>query len=88
VVAVALRNLSISDENKKIMMSCMMIIFVSLEYKESANCRFEGHYGFTRAGNSPLKLLYVIMSEHYHTRSHPNVVDGWLGGRVVVSFMD
>jgi hypothetical protein len=62
--------------------SYMMIIFVSPEYKESTNCRFEGQYGFTRAGNSALKLVYVMMNERYHTKSHPNIVDGWLGGMV------
>jgi hypothetical protein len=62
--------------------SAVMIIFVSPEYKESGNCRFEAHYGFTRAGNSGLKLIYVMMNEHYHTRSFPVRVDGWLGGMV------
>jgi hypothetical protein len=62
--------------------SYTMIIFVSPEYKESTNCRFEGQYGFTRAGNSALKLVYVMMNQRYHTKSHPNIVDGWLGGMV------
>jgi hypothetical protein len=62
--------------------SYMMIIFVSPEYKESTNCRTEGLYGFKRAANSGLKLLYVMMNENYTTESRPVAVNGWLAGMV------
>jgi hypothetical protein len=59
--------------------SCAVIIFVSPEYKESTNCRNEAGYARARAGNSHVKLFYVMMNENYHTRSSPRQVDGWLG---------
>jgi hypothetical protein len=62
--------------------SYMMIIFVSPEYKESTNCRTEGLYGFKRAANSGLKLLYVMMNENYTTESQPVAVNGWLAGMI------
>jgi hypothetical protein len=62
--------------------SYMMIIFVSPEYKESTNCRIEGLYGFKRASNSGLKLVYVMMNENFTTETRPVVVDGWLGGMI------
>jgi hypothetical protein len=62
--------------------SYMMIIFVSPEYKESTNCRTEGLYGFKRAANSGLKLLYVMMNENYTTESRPVAVNGWLAGMI------
>jgi hypothetical protein len=62
--------------------SYTMIIFVSPEYKESANCRTEGLYGFKRAANSGLKVLYVMMNENYTTESRPVAVNGWLAGMI------
>jgi hypothetical protein len=62
--------------------SYMMIIFVSPEYKESTNCRTEGLYGFKRAANSGLKLLYVMMNENYTAESRPVAVNGWLAGMI------
>jgi hypothetical protein len=62
--------------------SYTMIIFVSREYKESTNCRTEGLYGFKRAANSGLKLLYVMMNEKYTTESRPVAVNGWLAGMI------
>jgi hypothetical protein len=59
--------------------SYAVIIFVSPEYKESANCRQEAGYARARATNSGIKLIYVMMNENYHTRSSPRQVDGWLG---------
>jgi hypothetical protein len=56
-----------------------VIIFVSPEYKESANCRQEAGYARARATNSGVKLIYVMMNENYHTCSVPRQVDGWLG---------
>jgi hypothetical protein len=62
---------------------------VSPEYKESTNCRFEGQYGFTKAENSALWLVYVVMQEHNHTRSQPYFVGNWLGGMIdAVSVME
>jgi hypothetical protein len=62
--------------------SYMMIIFVSPEYKESANCRTEGLYGFKRSSNSSLKLVYVMMNENFTTETRPIAVDGWLAGMI------
>jgi hypothetical protein len=59
--------------------SYVVIIFVSPEYKESTNCRNEAGYARARAGNSDLKLIYMMMNEQYHTGSRPRKVDGWLG---------
>jgi hypothetical protein len=59
--------------------SYMMIICVSPEYKESANCRQEAKYARARSLSANLQIAYVMMYEDYHTRSTPRVVDGWLG---------
>jgi hypothetical protein len=62
--------------------SYTMVIFVSPEYKESANCRTEALYGFKRAANSGLKLVFVMMKENYTTESRPVAVNGWLAGMI------
>jgi len=54
-----------------------VVIFVSPQYKESGNCRTEAKYSKQRQLVCPLKILYVMMCENYHTRSNPPV-DGWL----------
>ena len=56
-----------------------MIICVSPQYKDSANCRAEAQYARSRAALNGLKLIYVMMDRNYHTNSVPRVVDGWLG---------
>jgi hypothetical protein len=59
-----------------------VVICVSVQYKDSANCRAEAKYAHARsiqADNHQLKLIYVMMDEQYHTRSSPRQVDGWLG---------
>jgi len=52
----------------------VVIICVSLPYKESINCRSEASYCKLKSK----KVLYVMMNENYHTRSSPQSVDGWL----------
>jgi hypothetical protein len=58
-----------------------VVICVSAQYKDSANCRAEAKYAHARSNQSKdsVKLIYVMMDEHYHTRSSPRQVDGWLG---------
>jgi hypothetical protein len=62
--------------------SYAIIIFLSSEYKENALCRMEGNLAYMKAMNSsnssPPQLIYVMMNEHYTTRSHPRQIDGWL----------
>jgi hypothetical protein len=59
--------------------SYMMIVCVSPEYKESANCRQEAKYARARNLSANLQIAYVMMCEDYRTHSAPRVVDGWLG---------
>jgi hypothetical protein len=59
--------------------SLVIVVCVSPEYKESANCRAEAKYARAREGRGGLKLIYVMMDENYHTKSSPRQVDGWLG---------
>lgn len=54
-----------------------IIVCVSPQYKESANCRMEAKYATARAKKGLLKLIFVMMFEDYHTHSE-NSVDGWL----------
>jgi hypothetical protein len=58
-----------------------VVICVSAQYKDSANCRAEAKYAHARSNQTKdsVKLIYVMMDEHYHTRSSPRQVDGWLG---------
>eukprot|EP01041_Mallomonas_annulata_P005683 gene5683-11469_t len=60
--------------------SYAVVIFVSLAYKQSANCRMEAKYCNQRYNRGHLKqIIYVMMDPNYHTRSSPQQVDGWLG---------
>ena len=59
--------------------SYAVVIFVSKAYKESANCQAEAKYARSRVPTQGLKLFFVMLDEQYHTRSMPEVVDGWLG---------
>jgi len=52
----------------------VVIICVSLPYKESIKCRSEALYCKLKSK----RVLYVMMNENYHTRSSPQSVDGWL----------
>jgi hypothetical protein len=58
-----------------------VVICVSAQYKDSANCRAEAKYAHARSNQTKdsVKLIYVMMDEQYHTRSSPRQVDGWLG---------
>eukprot|EP01041_Mallomonas_annulata_P013335 gene13335-28255_t len=60
--------------------SYAVVIFVSLAYKQSANCRMEAKYSNEMYKRGKLKqIIYVMMDPNYHTRSAPQQVDGWLG---------
>jgi hypothetical protein len=59
--------------------SHMVVVCVSPQYKDSANCRAEAKYARAREQSHGLKMVYVMMDENYHTKSSPRVVDGWLG---------
>ena len=56
-----------------------IIVCVSPQYKESANCRMEAKYAAARNKKGKLQLIFVMMCENYHTASQPDSVDGWLG---------
>lgn len=58
--------------------SYMVIIFVSPQYKQSANCRAEAKYARSRSQTHGLRLAYVMVDEQYTTVS-AQAVDGWLG---------
>ncbi len=58
--------------------SYAVIICVSPQYKESGNCQMEGKYCNSLYKRKKLKILYVMMSDEYHTNS-AIPVDGWLG---------
>jgi hypothetical protein len=61
-----------------------IVICVSAQYKDSANCRAEAKYAHARSNQTKdsMKLIYVMLDEHYHTRSSPRQVDGWLGSMI------
>jgi len=56
-----------------------VIVCVSPQYKESANCRMEAKYAAARNKKGKLQIIYVMMCDDYHTHSQPEQVDGWLG---------
>jgi len=58
--------------------SYAVIVCVSPQYKESANCQMEGKYCNALYKKKRVKIFYVMMSEDYHTNSTTSV-DGWLG---------
>jgi hypothetical protein len=60
-------------------LSHTVIICVSPEYKESANCRSEGKYANDLFKRGHLNIIYVMMNKQYHTGSVPEFVNGWLG---------
>jgi hypothetical protein len=60
-----------------------VIICVSPQYKESANCRLEAKYAQQLFKRKQVQLLFVMMYPDYTTVSQARVVDGWLA--VIVS---
>lgn len=58
------------------------IMCVSQGYKHSANCRFEANHAHQLQAKGELKIVYVMMQEHYTTSSTPTQVDGWLGSMI------
>ncbi len=59
--------------------ACVVVIFISKEYKASANCRLEATYAQQRKKKGKVKILFVMMQEEYTTVSKDEEVDGWLG---------
>ena len=59
-------------------MSDTVVIFVSPEYKESANCRMEAKYANDMRKLGLLKTVFVMVDQDYTTRSKRRV-NGWLG---------
>lgn len=59
--------------------SDVVIICISRQYKESANCRQEAKYANDLFKRGKLHIVYVMMDQNYHTRSSPDSVNGWLG---------
>jgi hypothetical protein len=56
-----------------------VVICVSAAYKRSSSCRLEATYAHALARRNKVKLVFVMMNEHYTTISSPNHCDGWLG---------
>jgi hypothetical protein len=56
--------------------SCVVIICVSKEYKESANCRLEAKYAQQLFKKGRTRLAFVMMTEDYTTVSRDQSVDG------------
>jgi hypothetical protein len=53
----------------------VVIICVSKQYKESANCRMEAKYANQRLKKGKLKIVYVMMQEEYTTVSCEDTCD-------------
>ena len=58
--------------------SCVVIMCISKEYKESANCRLEGKYSQQLYKKGKCRLAFVMMNEDYTTVSKGQGVDGRL----------
>eukprot|EP01041_Mallomonas_annulata_P013018 gene13018-27470_t len=59
-------------------LSSTVILCVSREYKESANCRLEAIYAQQLAKKEKLSLIFAMMDREYTTASKPDYLDGWL----------
>eukprot|EP01041_Mallomonas_annulata_P016772 gene16772-34858_t len=59
-------------------LSSTVILCVSREYKESANCRLEAEYAQQLAKKGKLNLIFAMMDSEYTTVSKPDYLDGWL----------
>ena len=53
----------------------VVIVCVSKQYKESANCRMEAKYANQRLKKGKLKIVYVMMQEEYTTVSCEDTCD-------------
>ena len=61
-------------------LSSVVIVCVSRQYKESANCRMEAKYANRLLSMGHIDgIIYVMMQEHYTTHSQPDSCSGWLG---------
>lgn len=58
--------------------SSTVLILVSEEYKNSANCRMEASYANQLRKRGTLNIVYVMTQNHYTTVSSPKFVNGWL----------
>ena len=56
--------------------SCVVVMCISKEYKESANCRLEGKYAQQLYKKGKCRLAFVMMNEEYTTVSQGQGVDG------------
>jgi hypothetical protein len=56
-----------------------VIIVVSKDYKESANCRMEAKYANQLTKKGKLKTIFLMVQNEYTTASTPEYCDGWLG---------
>lgn len=63
--------------------SCVVVICVSKEYKESANCRLEAKYAQQLFKKGRIRLAFVMMNEEYTTVSKEQSVDGEDASRVL-----
>ena len=59
--------------------SSHVVVCVSREYKNSANCQQEATYARQFEKKRKLKIIYLMMQSDFTTVSQPESVDGWLG---------
>jgi hypothetical protein len=57
----------------------VIVMFVSMDYKERPNCRMEAQYAAQRVRNGfNLQFMYLMMNKDYTTVSKPVNFGGWL----------
>ena len=59
--------------------SSHVVVCVSRDYKNSANCEQEAAYARQFEKKRKLKIIYLMMQSDFTTVSQPDSVDGWLG---------
>jgi hypothetical protein len=59
--------------------SSVVIMVVSKDYKESANCRMEAKYANQLFKKGRVKIVFVMTQHEYTTTSQPECCDGWIG---------
>jgi hypothetical protein len=68
--------------------SAVVIMCVSEQYKDSANCRMEAKYASQLANNQALRILFVMMQENYTTVSKPDRCSVSSTSQRVFTFVD
>ena len=74
-----LRGSTIEHMAQAVELASVVVVCVSRQYKESANCRMEAMYAHQRQLKKKLEIIYIMTQEHYTTQSSVETCDGWLG---------